>query len=359
MPERFNGEMLRLARQFRGFAQKEVAEAIGVDAAILSRAENNTLVPAEHVVEKCANHLRVPLAFFHTQFHPTGVPLSFHPMWRSKQSVTQRDRDKVLAEANIRGFHLRKLLQSVSIAQDLPLPRYEPGEYNNDCREIAKMVRRAWGVPAGPLVNLTNYVERCGVFVFHIDLSYVDVDGLTVRLPGTAPCIFLNRNLPADRMRFTLAHELGHLVMHQIPSADMEAEAHQFASGLLVPLDDIRPIFRAAPRIDLPLLAQLKPQWRVSMQSLVFVAKDLGLLTDGQAQSIWKQFSARKYKLREPPELDFAVERTSLDASVVNAHLNQLGYTEEELAEALVLNVDDLRDLYGMQKPRNGLRVVT
>lgn len=99
-------------------------------------------------------------------------------------------------------------------------------------------------------------------------------------------------------MRFTLAHKLGHLVMHQVPSAEMEAEAHQFASGLLIPLDDIRPVFRSARRIDLPLLAHLKPQWRVSMQSLVFVAKDLGLLTDGQAQTIWKQFSAKKYKLR-------------------------------------------------------------
>lgn len=139
----------------------------------------------------------------------------------------------------------------------------------------------------------------------------------------------------------------------------MEAEAHQFASGLLIPLDDIRPVFRSSRRIDLPLLAHLKPQRRVSMQSLVFVAKDLGLLTDGQAQTIWKQFSAKKYKLREPPELDFALEPTSLGKGVINAHLKQLGYTQEELAKALVLHVDDLRELYGLEQPRGGLRIVT
>lgn len=359
MSPEFNGGMLRLARQFRGFAQKDMAEAIGVDAAILSRAENDALVPAEHVIEKCAQHLKVPVEFFYTRFQPTGIPLSFHPMWRSKQTVSQRDRDKVLAEANIRGFHLRRLMQSVSLSEDLPLPRYEPGEYDNDCREIAKMVRRAWGAPAGPLINLTNYVERAGVFVFHIDLAGVDVDGLTVRLPGTAPCIFLNKHLPADRMRFTLAHELGHLVMHQVPSPDMEAQAHQFASGLLVPLDDIRPTFKAARRIDLPLLAQLKPQWRVSMQSLVFVAKDLGLLTDGQAQVIWKAFSAKKYKLREPIELDFPIEPTSLDKRLIGAHLDELGYSLEELAATLVATTDDVRDLYSLPKPKGGLRLVT
>lgn len=359
MSPEFNGAMLRLARQYRGFHQKEMAEAIGVDAAILSRAENDALVPAEHVIEKCAEHLGVPPAFFREQFHPTGVPLSFHPMWRKRQSVSQRDVDRVLAGANIRSFHLRRLLQSVELKPDLPLPRLEPGEYDNDCRKIALLVRRAWGAPSGPLINLTSFVERTGVFVFHLDLEHVDVDGLTVRVPGTPPCIFLNKHLTADRMRFTLAHEFGHLVMHRVPTPEMEKQAHEFSSGLLIPADDIRPYFKGARRIDLTLLAHLKPQWRVSMQSLLFAASDLGYIGPGQAQTLWKIFSANRYRLREPPELDFPQEETTLDRRLIEAHLSDLGYTMEELAQALVFRVEDVAELYGLPKPRNGLRVVS
>ncbi len=359
MSLQFNGGMLRLARQYRGFQQRDLAEEIGVDAAILSRAENKALVPSDHVIGKCAEHLRVPRSFFFTQFEPSGIPLSFHAMWRKRQSVSQRDRDRVLAEANIRGFHLRQLLSSVELNPELALPRYEPGEYDDDCREIAKLVRRAWALPAGPLIDLTSYVERSGVFVFHVDLDYVDVDGLTVRLPATPPCIFLNKNLPADRMRFTLAHELGHLVMHQIPTPEMERQANEFASGLLLPVDDLRPYFQQSRRIDLALLAHLKPQWRVSMQSLLYAAGDMKVIGPGQAQMLWKMFSAHRYRLREPPELDFPRECTALDKRLIEAHLADLGYTLDELSTLLVFRPEDLQEMYNLPQPRNGLRVVS
>ena len=69
----------------------------------------------------------------------------------------------------------------------------------------------------------------------------------------------------------TLAHELGHLVMHRFPSPDMENEAHAFASAFLMPAGDIRPYLQSR-RIDLQLLASLKPEWRVSMQSIIMRA---------------------------------------------------------------------------------------
>ncbi|MDZ4869254.1 MAG: XRE family transcriptional regulator [Alphaproteobacteria bacterium] len=358
MTSEFNGGMLRIARQFRGLHQKELAELAGVDAAILSRAENNALVPSDHVLDKCAKQLAVPRQFFFEQFHPTGLPLSFHHMWRKRQSVAQRDVDRVLAHANIRAFHLRRLLQSVVIEPTLPLPQFEPGEYGNDCREIAKLVRRSWAAPAGPLLNLTSYVERAGIFVAHVDLEKVDVDGLTVRMPGLPPCILLNRFLPADRMRFTLAHELAHVVMHRVPSSEMEKQANDFASALLLPSDDLRP-YLIGRKIDLKLLAQLKPQWRVSMASLLMASRELDLLGPGQEQRLWKIFSAKKYRMREPTELDFAVEQTTLDRRLIDAHLKELDYSLEELGELLVFEVADICEVYQIPTPRRGLRVVS
>ena len=163
----FNGAMLRLARQYRGFHQKELAEKVGVDAAIISRAENAALQPSASVISKCSEVLRVPETFFGSSYQPSGLPMSFHPLFRKRPSVSQREIDRVLADANIRALHLRALLPSVAFEPELALPRFEPGEYDNDCREIARLVRRAWGIPAGPLIDLTSYVERAGVFVFH------------------------------------------------------------------------------------------------------------------------------------------------------------------------------------------------
>ena len=353
----FNGAMLRLARQFRGFHQKELADRIGVDAAILSRAENGALQPSDAVLEKSADALSVRAAFFDKSYHPSGLPLSFHPMFRKRQSVSQREIDRVLAGANVRAMHLRELMPSIIFEPELTIPHYEPGEYGNDCREIAKLVRRAWSVPTGPLVNLTNYVERAGIFVFHADLEKIDVDGLTLRLVGLPPVVVLNSQMSADRMRFTLAHELAHLVMHSIPTPEMEKEANEFASGLLLPTDDIRPYFRGR-RIDLPLLARLKPEWRVSMAALAYAADELGYLGPGQKQLLWKIYSARGYKRNgEPPELNFPVEQTTLNRRLIDAHI-EMGYSLDDLAELFALPVDDVCAMYGIARPRGGLRLV-
>ena len=353
----FNGAMLRLARQFRGFHQKELAELVGVDAAYLSRSENGALEPSSLIVSKCAEALRVKKTFFEFGHRPAGLPLSFHSMWRKRQSVSQREIDRVLADANIRALHLRALMPSIVFQPELVLPHYEPSEYGDDCREIAKLVRRAWSAPPGPLHNLTDYVERAGTFVFHADLDKIDVDGLSLRLPGLPPIIVLNRHLPADRMRFTLAHELGHLIMHLIPSPDMEKEANAFASGLLLPADDLRPYFRGR-RIDVQLLARLKPEWRVSMAALLYAADELGYLGPGQKQFLWKKFSAMGYRRIEPPELDFPQESTSLDKGLIEAHLSELKYTIGDIAEMLAIETDDIYEMYGLSKPRHGLRIV-
>lgn len=345
--------MLRLARQFRGFQQKELADLARIDPALLSRAENGAGVPSDVVIERLANELTVPQALFGFAFQPVGLPISYHPMWRKRQSVSQRETDRVLADANMRAMHLRRLLPSVDLEPELPLPQIEPGEYGNDGREIARLVRRAWGLPSGPLPNLTALVERAGIFVFHVDLEkQVNVDGLTMRLAGLPPIIILNNQMPADRMRFTLAHELGHLIMHVVPTPEMEQQANQFASALLVPEDDIRKEF-AGRRVDMKLLARLKPEWRVSMAALLYAAKEIGVIGPGQSQTLWRQYSAARYKtIGEPAELNFPMERATLGAFLVRAHSDELGYSMEQMVSLLGVPEDDIRRMYGLQKPR-------
>jgi Zn-dependent peptidase ImmA (M78 family) len=69
-----------------------------------------------------------------------------------------------------------------------------------------------------------------------------------------------------------------------------------------MPTEDIKSYFAGRGRVDLRLLAALKPEWKVSMSSLVFAAKRAGFLNETQAQYIWKQFNIHKIRLREPPD---------------------------------------------------------
>jgi Zn-dependent peptidase ImmA (M78 family) len=342
-----NGAMLRLARQRRGLHQKDAAPLLGVEQPILSRIENDLASAPDEIIQRAENVYKVPKAFFYLTDTVYGPPVSVHPMWRKKRDVSARDVDCIVADLNVRAMHLRRLLEGVDLKTKADIPRLDVDEFE-DIEKIALLVRAHWQIPSGPIRNLTVYAERAGIIIMHSNMSGTTVSGVTSIVPGMPPIVLLNDEQPSDRMRFTLAHEIGHLVMHKFPRASMEEEANEFASCLLMPSNEMRQAFRGR-KIDLSVLGALKPEWRVSMQALLMRAKSLKYLTDGQNQYLWKQISVRGLRLREPPQFDVAKELPTVMPRMIEAYKNSLGYTDSELAKLLVEFPDSLASMYGQK----------
>lgn len=355
------GNMLRLARQLRGFQQTEAAVALGVANAELSRIETGLKDAPAELVEAAAKVFSLPAEFFDQTDPIYGAPMSVHhAMWRKKSDVPAGELHRVVAELNLRVMHLRRLMEPSEFEPVRKLARFDSDSYGNDSETIANMVRRFWQVPPGPIADLTALVEEAGVVVAHSDLGGSSISGVRFSVPGVPQLIVLNSDQPADRMRFTLAHELGHIVMHRFPTPNMEDEADQFASCFLVPTEDAKPYF-LGQRVDLRLLAALKPEWKVSMASLVFAAKRVEAINEGHAQYLWKQFNVNKIKLREPPELDFDREQPQTLGELVSLHLRDLGYSLSDLAAVLKMGESETAKLYSIDFPgqRTGhLRVI-
>ncbi|MFA5183554.1 MAG: XRE family transcriptional regulator [Syntrophales bacterium] len=352
----FNYNLLLLARQARSMNQATLAKSVAIGQGHLSKIENGLNNPTEELVKRFSKVLAFPISFF---YQPARVylPASFHQ--RMKRSVGERDLDRINAENNIRILNIYKLLQSVEYKPEFPMPQFDIDEFNGNTEKIAELVRRAWLLPRGPIMNLTECIERAGALIIWCDFGDSAVDGVTLSIHNIPPCIFINYKQPADRMRFTLAHELGHIVMHQIPSPDMEKEANEFASAFLMPRSDIQASFRV--KITLPYLASLKPIWRVAMQALLMRAKALGAVDTYQNSYLWRQINRQKIKFHEPPELDFPHEMPTVFPKLLKIHLEHLGYSIDELAKILHLYPDDFQQLYQFPNRLSGnghLRIV-
>jgi Zn-dependent peptidase ImmA (M78 family) len=354
------GEMLRLARQRMGFTQKHAAGMLGIVQPVLSRFEHGAADPDEAVLSKASQVYDLPRAFFDLREPVYGPPVSVHPMPRAKADITARDLDMVTAELNIRAMQMRRFLDAVDFhpATDLPILDIE---HFGSAEKIAGIVRAHWGLSTGPVKNLTVLVERAGVIVGTSDFGGASVSGMTFKVPGQPPLVLLNVHHPADRMRFTLAHELGHLTMHRFPTPTMEDEANEFASCLLMPRSDIGAAFKGR-RITLQLLAALKPEWKVAMQALLMRAKSLGYVDYNQARYLWQQISARGWRLREPAELDFEHEKPSVLKSIIRNHLHVLGYSIADLCNLVPIHEREFIRMYGPlddgQPPRPRLSIV-
>lgn len=113
----------------------------------------------------------------------------------------------------------------------------------------------------------------------------------------------MNSEMPADRFRFSLAHELGHMVMHNAPDEDqkMEEEAHRFAAAFMMPAAEIKPYLVG---MKLSNLGRVKAFWKMSIKALIRRAFDLGMITPSQHKSFSIQYN-KAFTGTEPGPLEF------------------------------------------------------
>ncbi len=346
-----NPAMVTLGREARGLTQTELAPSLGVSQAMLSKLEAGFKAPTDAMLERLSVSLEFPQEFFFQTDPVFGPGLSefFH---RRRQDVGVKVLARVHAQINIIRMHVARLLRSVEFPE-VKIRPLDMAEFQGRPQEIARGVRAAWQLPDGPIANVVRVIEDAGGIVIKYPFGTPQVDAISRWVPGLPPLFFVNEGLPADRERLTLCHELGHLVMHDVPNGNMEVEANQFAAEFLMPARDIAPHLDG---VNLERLAALKPYWRVSMSALLYRATELKKLPRRSSQFLWMQMNASGFKRREPAELDLAPETPTLLQEILDLHREHFGYGIEELSKMLSANPIEVTRIYKIGKRQTEVR---
>ncbi|MGB5686821.1 MAG: XRE family transcriptional regulator [Candidatus Electrothrix sp.] len=340
MNKEINTELLLLARETRGMSQSLLAKKLGVTQAAVSKAEKGQLQLTDTLLRDIANVLGYPVGFFYQTGHSYPTVTPFH---RKKTGLGKKLQQKIEANANVRRLHVQKLLDSIDI-EPRKLPFFDLDEYAT-ASNAAIALRRYLRLPKGPINNLTSIIEEFGILVLLCDFETQQLDGFTIFGKGNTPLIFVNKDMPWCRIRFTLAHELGHIVMNHVHRPEIEEEANEFASSFLMPEEDIEKDFWRK-RLYIKDLAELKPYWKVSMQALLMRAKNLGYLTSNQARHLWVNMGKAGFRKKEPSFLDIPPEQPTLFELIINLHKNELEYTDDDLLTMLTTSAEDFYYLY-------------
>ncbi len=336
-----NPEMLAVAREARGMTQSELAERSGVPQGTISKAEHGLATLSDERLRALAEALGFPLDVFRwdDEVHGFGSSSFYH---RKQKSLPQARLREIQATFNLHRIRARRLSQGLDIIAKHRFQPLDIDDYGTP-DEAARAVRAMWNVPMGPVKDLCRLIENAGGVVVRTDLGTNKISAISQWLSGERPIFVTNAASPADRERFTLAHEIAHVLLHETPRDEKEGEteADRFASELLMPAADISP--QLAGGIDLARAAQLKPYWRVAMSALIRRAKDLGFITEGRYKSLSVQMSQKGWRTREPVQIER--DRPRFLDQVIKARLAS-GYTVDELAQVAGLAPDEFARLY-------------
>lgn len=348
---RINPEMVILARDYRAMTQEELAARTGFSQPKIARIESGRSAELDiDEAQKLVAALRFPLDFLTQDEVRVGFGSSSY-YYRKRSALSAADRKRIQSTVNILRLHLKRLLSAVDVHASRPIRRFFLDEYSGSPGHVARALRAYWKLPDGPIRNLTAVVESAGVFVIPCDLGSREMDGTGLWLGELPPIIFIRSDLPGDRWRFTVAHELGHLMMHEAPTEEMEEEANQFAAELLMPEIEIRPQFAGMRRIGLPELANLKSYWMVAMSALLRRAKDLGYLDGNQSRYLYQRMSALGIRMQEP--VPIAREEPTTIRQLLSCFTEQMGYDGDSLADFLRIEREDLESIYGLKVRSN------
>ena len=269
MPQ-FNPAMLTVARESRELTQAELAQKSQIPQAVLSKLEGGVARPSDEQIGMLAVATRYPISFFAEQDRIFGFNASvfFH---RKRTDMPAKVLKRIHAALNLTRMRLDKLMLAGSMKPAIELVRMSVDEHDTP-EQIAAKVRAILQLPEGPVQNLTASLEEAGVIVAQYQFNSRRMDAVSEWVPGHPPIVLMNTDdhVPGDRYRWTLAHELGHLIMHTHPVEDMEQQANRFAAEFLLPARELRSKLRV---VRLQTLALLKSIWKVSMGALLEAGK--------------------------------------------------------------------------------------
>ena len=343
MPE-VNAALVTLVREYRELNQTEVAERAGFSQAYVSKVESGVLQPTDESIARLADVLDWPIDFFYRtdRVYGFGTACMYH---RKRASLSVHALRTVQAKINVVRMAMAPLIREIEISTPNHMPVMDVDAFDGPA-SIAQLVRGTWRMPLGPVDNLVQTLEAAGGIVYRVDFGTRLLDAVSHWPPDMPPMFFVNVNASGDRLRFSLAHELGHVVMHASPTRDMEDEADDFAAEFLMPAREIGPYLTD---IDLAKAGQLKPYWKVAMSALIRRARDLGYINKNKASRLFMQMSSLGIKKVEPVQIP--LEEPTVARQIMEIHRTKHGYSVDQLVDLAGIPEEEFRAVHVTDRP--------
>jgi len=326
------GERLKIARRTAGLSQEALGVRVGVSKMAISKYERGLDMPGSSVLLGLARELGVRTEYF---FRPMDVHFSASA-FRCRKSLPAKQKGALAARVQewLERYVEAETIVGQVLSFSFPERLRRRADSLDQVEEVALALRQAWELGLDPIENLCEVLEDRGVKVGVVDGS-AKFDAMLCHVDETEPVMAIAEGKPGDRQRFSLAHELGHLILEVSDSLDKERAANRFAGALLVPAQAAAlELGQGRRRLGPYELHLLKHKYGLSMQAWVYRAKDLGLISPSAATSLFRYFRQQGWHREEPGDPYPAEEPQRLTRLVLRALAEDL-ITESRAAELL------------------------
>lgn len=354
----FVAARLTQAREYAGLPKNGLARLADLSSASVGAYERGVQLPTDEVIERLADSLNVNPILFTTALDGPPVERVF---WRRMARDTVQSQRRTTA-------YIQWACEAVARVEDyvelppLNLPQLDLPDWTrlseSRIEDAAIQTRKHWGLGSGPIADVTRVLENAGIPVLEFDVENRGQAGFThpSELLGRPIVGFNSFEQTNARQRFSLSHELGHLLLHQsVQDNDLsnsqryrqiEDQAHRFAAAFLFPHDAY---VRSVRFHSIEEMASLKRTWGVAVLTQIKRSEQLACITPEKAQMLFMQASRRRFRrpFGEPWDRDTPLEKPRLLARSIDLLRQDAPLSYSELLETVPFPRSVLQEAFG------------
>ena len=371
----FNGEKVKNARLLRGYTLTELASLAGISKQSLSLYENNESKPDYEKMYRISSALKIPQEFF-MQVDDVCVKTDA-TYFRSFASATKMSRISQSKKLELVAKMYGALLEYVDFPSlNLPILNLDffedeinlnEEELMENIGKVAEATRNHWKLGNGPIEDLQFTLEQNGIIVLGYDLSKEKIDAFSQRTEFDSNAVYfvaVDQECESGvRVRFDLAHELAHILLHPWSDSleliskeefkERERQANMFASAFLMPKETFSRDVMRFPT-DLKYYEWLKGKWKCSIQAMIYRSSKLGIITNNQFQYMMRQVSRNGWRLKEPGDtqahLHDNIFQSAIDLILENNVLSEKGIMNLFSNYGVSMNISDIEGLLSIRE---------
>ena len=294
---------LRRLRLARGMTMAAAAKAADISRMAYHNIEKGKAMPRVKNLQKLAIALNVKI-FDIVRPVPELNTVRFRSRkWLTGKAKENREQIKCEIALWLRDFSdLEKMLR-VGPEKKIDALVKEERDGHILAKKTAEKARNLFGLKGDEIINdICGLVESAGIRLHFIDIDLKNFSGFSVNDKELGAAIIVNNNdtISTEHKIFTIAHELGHILMHPGSFNDepneieqQEKEADNFAGHFLMPeeafdkrLEEVKGLY------FIDAILHLKRVFKVSYSAVLYRIIEKQIADNG----IWQIFRAKCYE---------------------------------------------------------------
>lgn len=339
---------IKNARLLRGLSQQDVADELSISKQMVSKYEKGTSIPSSSKFLKLSKLFDLKVDYFFRSFKVEIGDVNF----RKKSTFSVKKQNSLKEQIKINLENYLWIEDSLSIDYSFKNIISQLKIQNlKDIESAVLKLRKEWDIGTDPIHNIIQLLEDKEIKVIELDVDE-KFDGLATFVNDKYPVIVVNGNFPVERKRFTLLHELGHLLLN-IPECDINEEenyCNKFASEFLLPRDIVIEEFGGKrTHITLTELISTQKKYGISIQAIVFRLVDAGILTKERQKQFYVKMNFNSSLKKEINRTRFETpEKSNRFERLVYRALAQENISFSKASSLLGKNIEVVKENYAL-----------